>query len=321
MQILYPDIKPFDQHLFDVESPHKLYLEQSGSLDGIPVIFLHGGPGGGCDPIHRRFFDPEKYRIILFDQRGSGRSKPHASLINNTTTALLEDMEAIRKHLKIDKWLVFGGSWGSTLALAYAQKHTQKVLGLILRGIFLARQKDLDWLYQGGAAQVYPDYWDDFIQPVPLAERADLLTAYYQRLTGEDEIARMSAAKAWAIWEGRLATLQDSHKTIEHFSEPRLALSLARIETHYFKNNCFLETDQLLLNAHKLKEIPGVIVHGRYDMICPLENAWSLKKAWPQAELQIIRKAGHAITEPAIIDALILATKNMALRLEQEQQF
>ncbi len=318
MQILYPDIKPFDQQWLEVSPPHQLYLEQSGSVEGIPVLFLHGGPGGGSDPVHRRYFDPEKYHIIIFDQRGAGRSKPHANLEDNTTSALIADIERIRQHLHIDKWLIFGGAWGSTLALAYAQQHTERVLGLILRGIFLARQQDLDWLYQGGAAHIYPDYWEDFIQPIPPSERNQMLSAYYRRLTGDDEIARMSAAKAWAIWEGRLATLQGSHKTIEHFSDPRLALSLARIETHYFIHQCFLDPDQLINNASKLKNVPGIIVHGRYDMVCPLENAWILMKAWPQVELQIIREAGHAISEPAIIDALILATKNMALRLEQE---
>jgi len=321
MQLLYPDIKPFDIQHLNVETPHRLYIEQSGSEDGIPVIFLHGGPGSGCDPIHRRFFDPEKYRIILFDQRGSGRSEPHANLDNNTTQALVSDMEAIREHLKIKRWLVFGGSWGSTLALVYAQTCPENTLGLILRGTFLARQQDLDWLYQSGASKIYPDYWEDFLQPIPESEQNNLLKAYHHRLIGGDEIARMSAAKAWAIWEGRIATLLGSHKTVEHLSEPRIALALARIETHYFVNQCFLKPNQIIDNAHKLKDIPGVIIHGRYDMICPLENAWKLYKHWPQAELQIIREAGHAITEPAIIDALIRASKNMALRLEQEEGY
>ncbi len=318
MQILYPEIKPFKQQWIEVEQPHQLYLEQSGEPDGIPVVVLHGGPGGGCEPVHRRYFDPEKYNIVLFDQRGSGQSKPHADLTNNTTDALIEDMETIRVQLGFEKWMLFGGSWGATLALAYAQKYPRRVSGMVLRGIFLGRQQDLDWLYKEGASKIYPDYWEDFIHPIPEAEREDLIGAYYKRLTGDDEIARMSAAKAWSIWEGRIATLQGSHRIIEHFSSPHLALSLARIEAHYFVNNIFLEPDQLLKNAKKLKNIPGIIVHGRYDMICPLDNAWSLVKAWPQAELQIIREAGHSASEPGIIDALVRATRTMAIRLEQD---
>lgn len=321
MQLLYPEIKPFNIQQIDVEEPHRLYLEQSGTESGIPVIFLHGGPGSGCDPVHRRFFDPEKYHIILFDQRGAGKSEPHACLEKNTTQTLVDDLETIRKHLKIKKWLVFGGSWGSTLALIYAQTFPQHTLGLILRGTFLAREKDLYWLYQDGASRIYPDYWEDFVQPIPESERDNIVKAYYQRLTGGDEIARMSAAKSWSIWEGRIATLLGSHKTVEHMSEPRIALALARIETHYFINHCFLSPNQILENAPSLKDIPGVIIHGRYDMICPLENALTLYHHWPQAELQIIREAGHSATEPAIVDALIRATKNMALRLEQEAEY
>ena len=318
MQLLYPDIKPYDQQWIEVEPPHRLYLEQCGSPDGIPVIVIHGGPGSGCEPQHRRYFDPEKYRIILFDQRGAGQSRPHASIENNNTTALINDLELIRDYLNIDQWMLFGGSWGSTLSLAYTQQYPQQVSALILRGIFLGRQKDLDWLYQQGASKIYPDFWEDFIHLIPESERDDLLAAYAKRLFGKDEIARMSAAKAWAVWEGRIATLQNSHKTIEHFSEPRLALSLSRIEVHFFTNNCFLDENQLIDHADKLKDIPGIIVHGRYDMICPLENAWALTKAWPNAELQIVRDAGHSITESGNIDALIRATKTMAIRLEQD---
>jgi len=318
MQILYPEIKPFKHQLFEVEQPHQLYLEQCGEPDGIPVVVLHGGPGGGCDSVHRRYFNPQKYHIILFDQRGAGQSKPHADLTNNNTEALLNDMEAIRKHLGLEQWMLFGGSWGSTLALAYAQKYPDRVTGLLLRGIFLGRKKDINWLYKEGACHIYSDYWEDFISPVPVDQRDDIVGAYYKLLTGEDEIARMSAAKAWSIWEGRIATLQGSHRIIEHFSSPHLALSLARIESHFFVNKTFLKDDQLLKNAHKLKKIPGIIVHGRYDMICPLGNAWSLNKVWPQSELQIIRDAGHSASEPGIIDALIRATKTMANRIEQD---
>ncbi len=319
MQLLYPEIKPYDQQWVEVDPPHRLYLEQSGSPDGIPVIVIHGGPGGGCEPLHRRFFDPEKYRIILFDQRGAGQSRPHANIENNNTQALIQDLELIRDYLNIEQWMLFGGSWGSTLSITYAEQYPQHVSGLVLRGIFLARQQDLDWLYKQGASKIYPDFWEDFIHPIPEHERDDLLKAYAKRLFGQDEIARMSAAKAWSVWEGRIATLQNSHKTIEHFSEPRLALSLSRIEVHYFINHCFLKENQLLDNANQLKDIPGIIVHGRYDMICPLENAWSLIQAWPNAELQIVRDAGHSITEAGNIDALIRATRTMAIRLEQDQ--
>ncbi|PIP80350.1 MAG: prolyl aminopeptidase [Gammaproteobacteria bacterium CG22_combo_CG10-13_8_21_14_all_40_8] len=317
MQILYPEIKPFDQQWLKVDSLHELYLEQSGSPHGIPVVVLHGGPGGGCDPVHRRYFDPNKYRIILFDQRGAGQSRPHAELTNNTTQDLIDDLEAIRCHLDIEQWMLFGGSWGSTLALVYAQAHQKRVSALLLRGIFLGRQKDLDWLYQEGASEIYPDYWEDFIEPIPENERHDMVGAYYKLLTGDDEIARMAAAKSWSLWEGRIATLQGSHRVIEHFSSPHLALSLARIETHYFQHKTFLKPNQILDNAHLLKGVLGIIVHGRYDMVCPLDNAWSLLKAWPRADLQIIRDAGHSASEPGIIDALVRATRTMAIRLSQ----
>lgn len=311
MRNLYPEIKPNNQFFVDVSDNHRLYVEECGSDDGIPIVCLHGGPGAGCSPVHRRFCDPEKYRMILFDQRGCGRSEPHASIENNTTDHLIADLEIIREQLGIKKWVVTGGSWGATLALAYAQEHPDKVLGLILRGVFLGRQEDIDWLYAQGARRIFPDYWQDFIQPIPENERHDLPQAYYSRLTGQDELARMAAAKAWSAWEGRTATLEPNNSLVEHLVEPHIAISMAMISTHYFINHSFLQENQLLENAHKLAEIPGIIVHGRYDMLCPVENAWSLQKAWPLCELNIIRDAGHSASEAGIIDGLIRATKTM----------
>ncbi len=315
MHILYPDIQPYVQHSLAVASPHTLHVEECGNPSGIPVLFVHGGPGAGCEPYHRRFFDPQRYRIILFDQRGCGRSTPHASLENNTTQALVADMELIREKLKIDKWLLFGGSWGSTLSLVYAETHADKVLGLIVRGIFLCRSQEIDWFYQQGASRLFPDYWQDYLAPIPEAERDDLLQAYYRRLTGEDEMARMAAAKAWSLWEGRTATLKPSESVTAHFSDPFTALSLARIESHYFVNDSFLEPNQILRDAPRLHGIPGVIVQGRYDVICPMESAWQLSQAWPEATLKIIGDAGHAASEPGIINALVQASDDFADRL------
>jgi len=312
MHILYPDIHPYVQHTLAVETPHVLHVEECGNPAGIPVVFVHGGPGAGCEPYHRRFFDPERYRIILFDQRGCGRSTPHASLECNTTQALVADMEAIREHLKIDRWLLFGGSWGSTLSLVYAETHPERVLGMVVRGIFLCRAQEISWFYQQGASRLFPDYWQEYLAPIPEAERDDLLHAYHRRLTGEDEMARMAAAKAWSLWEGRTATLKPSESVIDHFADPYTALSLARIENHYFINNSFLEENQILRDAGRLKGIPGVIVHGRYDVICPLENAWQLSQAWPEAKLKVIADAGHAASEPGIINALVQATDDFA---------
>ncbi|KRW58962.1 prolyl aminopeptidase [Pseudomonas sp. TTU2014-080ASC] len=315
MQTLYPDIKPYARHELAVEAPHVLYVDESGTSTGLPVVFIHGGPGAGCDASSRRYFDPALYRIITFDQRGCGRSTPHASLENNTTQALVEDMERIREHLGIDKWVLFGGSWGSTLALAYAQAHPQRVLGLILRGIFLARPEDVRWLYQEGASRLFPDYWEDYLSPIPADERDDLVSAFYKRLTGPDQIAQMHAAKAWSTWEGRTATLRPNPLIVDRFSEAARALSIARIECHYFTNNSFLEPNQLLRDIGKIAHLPGVIVHGRYDVICPLDNAWALHKAWPNSELQIIRDAGHSAAESGITDALVRAADEMARRL------
>jgi proline iminopeptidase len=311
MYTLYPAIQPYVTHTLAVDALHRLHVEECGNPDGLPVLFLHGGPGGGCAPVHRQYFDPEVYRIVLFDQRGSGRSSPHAELRDNTTAHLLQDIELIRQRLGIDRWVMFGGSWGSTLALVYAQAQPERVLGLILRGIFLCRPQDIDWFYRDGASHVFPDYWQEFVAPIPAAERDDLVRAYHRRLTGEDELARMSAAKAWSVWEARCATLQTEAGLIEQFSEPYTALSLARIESHYFVHDCFLEPDQILRDVDRLRGIPGVIVHGRYDMVCPVEQAWALHHAWPEAALHIIRGAGHSVTEPGIVNALIRATRAM----------
>ena len=318
MFILYPDIKPYREQCVEVEAPHALHVEESGSRDGIPVLFLHGGPGAGCEPFNRRFFDPDKYRIILFDQRGCGRSTPHAYTENNTTQKLVEDIERIREYLEIDKMVLFGGSWGTTLSLLYAQTHPDRVLGMLLRGVFLGRQRDLDWLYKDGANRIFPDSWHEFIKIIPEGERDDLLAAYQKRLTGNDELARMGAAKAWSAWEGHCATLRPNINVMDHVTEPHTALSMACIEVHYFRNKVFLEENQILDNMDDIKDIPGIIVHGRYDMVCPLENASTLHAKWPASELQIIRDAGHACTEAGIVDALVRATNSMVRLLEQK---
>lgn len=315
MLTLYPEIKPYARHRLAVEAPHELYVDESGSPDGLPVLFVHGGPGAGCDEASRRWFDPTLYRIVTFDQRGCGRSTPHASLDRNTTWDLVADMERIREHLGIDKWVLFGGSWGSTLSLAYVQTHPERVHALILRGIFLCRPQEIRWFYQEGASRLFPDYWEDYLAPIPPEERDDLVAAFYRRLTGSDQIAQMHAAKAWSIWEGRTATLRPSHEVVERFADPHRALSIARIECHYFINHAFLEADQLLRDMHRIAHLPGVIVHGRYDVVCPLDNAWALHKAWPGSELAIIRDAGHAAGEAGITDALLRASDRIARQL------
>jgi len=303
--MLFPAIQPYKTGRFPVSDIHTLYIEESGNPDGVPVVFLHGGPGGNCEPGHRRFFNPEEYRIILFDQRGCGKSKPHASLEDNTTADLINDLETIRQHLGIDKWVVFGGSWGSTLALVYAESYPQKVLGLILRGIFLSRDEDIRWLFQGGAARLFPEAWQHYVEPIPEIERDDMIGAYHQRLTSENEIIRMGAAKAWSIWEGSTATLLPDKSVIDYFSDPHIALSIARIECHYFINKSFLSPGQILNNAQNLKDIPGFIVHGRYDVICPIDQAVLLDQHWPESKLMVIDNAGHAVTERGISDALV----------------
>ncbi len=316
MQLLYPEIKPFARHELAVQPPHILYADESGQGgEGLPVVFIHGGPGSGCDSLSRRFFDPSVYRIITYDQRGSGRSTPHASLENNTTQHLVEDLEVLREHLGIEKWVLFGGSWGATLALAYAQAHPDRVMGMILRGIFLCRDRDIQWFYQKGASHVFPDYWEEYVSMIPQAERSDMVGAYYRRLTGDDEICRMHAAKAWSLWEGRCATLRPSSQVVDRFSDARRAYAIARIECHYFFNHAFLAPDQLLENMQRIAHIPGIIVHGRYDMVCPLDNAYSLHHKWPGSELQIIRDAGHSASEPGIADALVRASESMSRQL------
>lgn len=315
MQSLYPPVEPYVRHTLNVEAPHKVYVEESGNPAGIPVLFVHGGPGGGCEPWHRQFFDPDRYRIVLFDQRGCGRSTPHASLEGNTTQALLGDMERIREHLGIDKWMLFGGSWGSTLSLLYAQAWPGRVLALVLRGIFLCRKQDIDWFYQHGASRLFPEAWQDFLAPVPSSKRGNMVRAYYDLLTGDDEVRRLAAARAWSVWEGTTSTLRQKPSLVQHFAESRIALSMARIECHYFMNDAFIEPDQILVNAPRLEGIPGRIIHGRYDVVCPVDQAVELHRVWPQAALQIIPASGHSAGEPAVAEALLAATDAFAGQL------
>lgn len=315
MSDLYPPIEPFATRRMSVEGGHQLHVEQIGNPQGIPILFLHGGPGAGCEPYHRRFFDPQAYRVVLFDQRGCGRSTPHAELQNNSTWDLVNDIETIRQALGIDRWILFGGSWGSTLALAYAQSHPERVIGMVLRGIFLCRDQEISWFYQSGANRVFPDYWQDFIAPIPESERGDLLNAYHRCLTGDNDLLRMAAAKAWSVWEGRTASLHPNKAVVDFFSQAHTALSLARIECHYFVNHAFLRPDQLLEDAGRLAGIPGVIVQGRYDLICPMESAWQLHQAWEGSELMVIPDAGHSAAEPGISRALIETTDRFAREL------
>lgn len=311
MRQLYPEIEPYNHFYFRVSEIHELYVEEVGNPKGQPVLFLHGGPGAGCSPKHRRYFNSDKYRVIIFDQRGAGRSRPYAELRENTTWDLVADIEKLREHLKISNWHVFGGSWGSTLALAYAVTHADRVKRLILRGIFLCRPEEIEWFYQKGAHQIFPDEWESYVQPIPEHERADMVGAYYKYLTSDDPKVRANAAKRWAEWEGATLKLIPDPQAKATFGSDEMALSLARIECHYFINNAFFKTNSYLLeNAHKLRSIPGVIVHGRYDVVCPVKNAFDLHKVWPEAELKIIPDAGHAVDEPGIRDALITATDN-----------
>lgn len=314
MKDLYPDIQPFATRHLAVDDIHTLYLEEVGNPDGLPALFLHGGPGAGCEPYHRRFFDPQLYRLVLFDQRGAGRSTPHASLEHNTTWDLVADIEKIREDLGIERWLVFGGSWGSTLGLAYAQAHPHRVAALVLRGVFLCRPHEIRWFYQQGASRLFPDYWEDFIAPIEPPERGDLLTAYHRVLTGADELRRLAAARAWSVWEGRTATLLPDERVASHFAQAHVALSMARIECHYFMHDAFLRPNQLLEDAARLEGIPGVIVHGRYDAICPLENAWELHHAWSGSQLAIIADAGHSAAEAGTRRRLVEATDELARR-------
>ena len=303
---LFPNIEPFKAFDLVVSDLHTIYVEESGNKNGKPVIFLHGGPGGGVDPKYRRYFDPEKWRIIMFDQRGCGKSTPFAELEENTTWDLVSDIEKIRKHLSIDKWVVFGGSWGSTLSLAYSQTHPDSCKGLILRGIFLVRKKELDWFYQEGANNIFPDRWESFLEPIPVENRDNLMQAYYEILTGEDYSKKIEAAKAWSTWEGSTVRLLQDENFISDFSDDKFAEAFARIECHYFMNNCWFDSDNHLIeNMHKIRHIPGVIIHGRYDIICPVIQAWDLYKVWPEADLHIIPDAGHSIFEDGIKNKIL----------------
>lgn len=316
MFVLFPEIKPYKRHQLKVSEIHELYVDEAGNPDGLPVLFVHGGPGSACDASSRRFYDPSNYRIITFDQRGCGRSTPHSSLEENTTEDLIEDIEKIRQYLAVEQFVLFGGSWGSTLSLLYAQRYPQHVHAMVLRGIFLCRQVDLDWLYRDGANRIFPDSWDEFQRAIPEAERGDLVEAYYNRLTGDDELARMAAAKAWSAWEGNCSKLRPSAEAMAKFTKPHNAMALSRIETHYFMNKGFIEENQILRNMDAIKDIPGTIVHGRYDMVCPLDNAYLLHHHWPASELHIVRDAGHSASEPGNVDALIRATHDIAKNLE-----
>jgi len=309
---LYPAIEPNHTGYLKVGGGHELYYEESGNPHGKPAIFLHGGPGGGCMDKMRRFFNPEVYRIVLFDQRGSGKSRPHASLENNTTWDLVDDIEILRVALQVDRWQVFGGSWGSTLALAYSQTHPGRVTELVLRGIFMLRKKEIDWFYQKGASELYPDLWQHYLKPIPKRERHDLLHAYYKRLTGDDPDVRLQAAKAWSVWEGATSYLVPNDKIAAAFGAGDLALSLARIECHYFVNGGFMEENQLIKNIDKIRNIPAVIVQGRYDVVCPCISAWELSQAWPEADLRIVPDAGHAAFEPGNVHELVMATDSFA---------
>jgi proline iminopeptidase len=304
VQYLYPPIDPYDQRMVDVGDGHKIYAEQCGNPNGGPVVVLHCGPGGGCSPAMRRYFDPAHYRIILFDQRGCGRSRPHASVKNNTTWDLVADIELLRELFEIDAWIVFGGSWGATLSLIYAQTHPERVQHLVLRGVFLATQTELDWFYGGGAGRFWPDVWHKFLAPIPKEEHGDLIGAYNRRLFSGDLLLETRCAKAWAAWENALASIHSSGSTAE--SPGAYARAFSRLENHYFINGAFLEKDgQILDNVGRIAQIPGTIVQGRYDMICPPESAWKLAKAWPAAELKFVRQAGHALSEPGISAELV----------------
>ena len=313
---LYPEIQPYETGHLDVGDGHSLYWELCGNPDGKPVVFLHGGPGGGSSPDHRRQFNPDKYKILVFDQRGCGKSTPYASLEANTTWHLVDDIEKLREQVsKVEKWQVFGGSWGSTLSLAYAQTYPDRVTEIVLRGIFLFDQYEIDWMYtEGGASQIYPDKFEEFLAPIPEGERSDLVEAYFKRLTSDDKDEQLRAAKAWSKWEGEIVTLLPSPTTIEHFTSPEVAVAVARIENHYMRNRGWFEEGQLLRGAEKLRGIPGVIVQGRHDSCTPPRAAWELKKAWPEVELNIVPDGGHLFNEPGILDGLVRATDRFADR-------
>lgn len=308
----YPEIEPFETGMLDVGDGHTIYWERVGTRGAKPAVFLHGGPGGATSPKQRRQFDPRLYDLILFDQRGCGKSLPHASLEANTTWHLVADIERLREKFGFDSWLVFGGSWGSTLALAYAEKHPDRVSELVLRGIYTLTRAELSWYYQFGVSEMFPDKWERFIAPIPQAERGDLMAAYRKLLTGADRKAQIEAARAWSIWEGETITLLPEPETSGKFGEDEFAIAFARIENHFFVHAGWLEEGQLVRDAGRLSAIPGVIVHGRYDMPCPVRYAWELHKAWPRAEFHLIEGAGHAYSEPGILDQLVRATDRFA---------
>ena len=306
MRKLYPEIKPFNEFNLKVSDLHTIHVEESGNPNGKPVIFLHGGPGGGIEPVYRQYFDPGTWRIIIFDQRGCGQSIPHAELKENTTWDLVADIEKIRIHLEIDKWIVFGGSWGSTLSLTYAIRHPERCKGLILRGIFMIRKKEIKWFYQNGTSSIYPDAWEKYLEPIPEDEREDLVGSYYKRLTSSDESIRLKAAKAWSIWEASTSKLFQSENYLHHFEDEKVAEAFARIECHYFTNGGFFETDEWILeNVDKIRHIPTVIIQGRYDVVCPMVSAWELHRAFPEADFEIVQDAGHSMTEEGIADKLM----------------
>ena len=313
MTTLFPPIEPYNHGWLSVGDGHEIYYEESGNPTGKPCLFVHGGPGGGASPAARQFFDPDKYRIVLFDQRGCGQSKPHASIEANTTWHLIDDIELIRETLGIDRWLVFGGSWGSTLSLAYAQSHPERVTELVLRGIFLLRAQELQWFYQHGASELYPDAWQHYLAPIPDAERHDLISAFHSRLTSEDPEVRLSAARAWSVWEASTSFLIQNEDFMAQLDEPEAALAMARIECHYFVNGGFFESPNQLIEAvDRIRHIPCVIVQGRYDVVCPPTTAWDLHRAWPEADFKLIANAGHSAFDPANAAALIEATNRFA---------
>ncbi len=310
---LFPEIAPYRTGRLKVSPAHELYYEECGNPDGKPAVLLHGGPGGGSTPIMRRYHDPSRYRIVLFDQRGCGRSTPHASLDENTTWHLVDDIEQLREHLGVERWQVFGGSWGSTLALAYAETHPERASELVLRGIFTLRRAELEWFYQDGCSWIFPEAFEDYLRPIPAAERADMISAYYRRLTDPDQDVQLEAARAWSAWEGKTLSLLPDVERVRRFSEDAYALAFARIESHYFVNGGFFDADdQLIRAADRLEEIPGVIVHGRYDVVTPVKIAVDLAKAWPRADLRIVADAGHAMTEAGIVHELVAATNRFA---------
>ncbi len=310
--LLYPPIEPHDSGLLDVGEGHALYWELCGTPGAKPAVFLHGGPGAGCVPEHRRAFDPARYQVLLFDQRGCGRSRPHASLHANTTWHLVEDIERLRRLVGVERWLVFGGSWGSTLALAYAETHPERVTELVLRGIFGCRREEIAWYYQDGASWLFPDLWEGFLAPIPVDERADMVTAYRRRLTSDDVAVRLEAARAWSLWEGRTITLLPSQANADAFGQDEYALAFARIENHFFSHDAWLEPNQLVRDAQRIRHIPGVIIQGRYDVATPMRTAWDLHRAWPEARFEVVPDAGHAWDEPGIQRLLVDATDGFA---------